>query len=178
MRRRPIYRRPPHGPSKCTPQHHTNSSDVGKRKRSPPHRWYFFQVHPQGNDLSPNGAPCESPGHRPGNVSQKKDKPCKGDTQAVKFQAQVLGQKNPTHLFRPCRACHYFTAQTQGDALGFHIAPRWGWEGVIPRAASPRSGWEGAVPRTASPRSGWEGPPPSLAPFPSSPADPTHILLD
>ena len=41
--------------------------------RGPPPRWRFFQVHPQGNDLSPNGAPCESPGHRPGNVSRKKD---------------------------------------------------------------------------------------------------------
>ena len=26
--------------------------------------------------------------------------------------------------------------QTQSDALGFHIAPRWGWEGVVRRAAS------------------------------------------
>jgi hypothetical protein len=57
--------------------------------------------------------------------------PCKGETHAVKFQAQVLGQKNPTHLLRPYRACHCFTAQTQGDALGFHMAPRWGWEGVV-----------------------------------------------
>ena len=73
--------------------------------------------------------------------------PCKGETHAVKFQAQVLGQKNPTHLFRPYRACHCFTAHTQGDALGFHIAPRWGWEGVIRDAASPRWGWEGRVHR-------------------------------
>jgi hypothetical protein len=48
----------------------------------------------------------------------------------VKFEAQVLGQK-PALLFRPYRACHCFTAQTQGDALGFHIAPRWGWEGRV-----------------------------------------------
>jgi hypothetical protein len=35
----------------------------------------------------------------------------------VKFQAQVLGRK-ATLLLRPYRACHCFTAQTQGDALG------------------------------------------------------------
>ena len=35
---------------------------------------------------------------------------------AVKFRAQVLGQK-ATHLVRPYRACHCFTTQTQGDAL-------------------------------------------------------------
>ena len=71
--------------------------------------------------------------------------PCKGETHAVKFQAQVLGQKNPTHLFRPYRACHCFTAHTQGDALGFHRTPRWGWEGVVRLTASPRWGWEGVV---------------------------------
>ena len=59
-----------------------------------------------------------------------RNKPCKGETHTVKFQAQVLGQKD-TLLLRPYRACHCFTAQTQGDALGFHMAPRWGWEGVI-----------------------------------------------
>ena len=41
--------------------------------------------------------------------------PCKGETHAVKFRAQVLGQK-ATHLLRPYRACHCFTTQTQGDA--------------------------------------------------------------
>ena len=44
---------------------------------------------------------------------------------AVKFRAQVLGQK-ATHLVRPYRAYHCFTTQTQGDALGFHRTPRWG----------------------------------------------------
>ena len=39
--------------------------------------------------------------------------------------------KKATLLWRPYRACKCFTAQTQGDALGFHMAPRWGWEGVI-----------------------------------------------
>ena len=83
--------------------------------------------------------------------------PCKGATHAVKFQAQVLGQKNPTHLLRPYRACHCFTAHTQGDALGFHRTPRWGWEGVVRLTASPRWGWEGVVRLTASARWGWEG---------------------
>ena len=36
-------------------------------------------------------------------------------------------------------------AQTQGDALGFHMAPRWGWGGVVRHAASPRWGWGGVV---------------------------------
>ena len=58
---------------------------------------------------------------------------------AVKFRAQVLGQK-ATHLVRPYRACHCFTAQTQGDALGFHRTPRWGWGGVVRHAASLRWG--------------------------------------
>ena len=61
---------------------------------------------------------------------KKRTKPCKGETQAVKFQAQVLGRK-ATLLLRPYRACHCFTAHTQGDALGFHMAPRWGWEGRV-----------------------------------------------
>ena len=63
---------------------------------------------------------------------------------AVKFRAQVLGQK-ATHLVRPYRACHCFTTQTQGDALGFHRTPRWGWEGRVRDAASPRWGWGGVV---------------------------------
>ena len=54
---------------------------------------------------------------------KKRTKPCKGETQAVKFQAEVLGQK-ATHLLRPYRACHCFMTQTQGDALGFHRTPR------------------------------------------------------
>ena len=48
----------------------------------------------------------------------------------MKFQAQVLGQK-ATLLLRPYRACKCFTVQTQGDALGFHMAPRWGWKGRV-----------------------------------------------
>ena len=56
---------------------------------------------------------------------------------AVKFRAQVLGQK-ATHLVRPYRAYHCFTTQTQGDALGFHRTPRWGWEGVVRLTASHR----------------------------------------
>jgi hypothetical protein len=79
-----------------------------------------------------------------------RNKPCKGETHTVKFQAQVLGQKD-TLLLRPYRACHCFTAQTQGDALGFHMAPRWGWEGVVRHAASPRWGREGSVRHAESP---------------------------
>jgi hypothetical protein len=81
---------------------------------------------------------------------KKRTKPCKGETHTVKFQAQVLGQKD-TLLLRPYRACHCFTAQTQGDALGFHMAPRWGWEGVVRHAASPLWGWEGSVRHAESP---------------------------
>jgi hypothetical protein len=36
-------------------------------------------------------------------------------------------------------------AQTQGDALGFHMAPRWGWGGVVRHAASARWGWGGVM---------------------------------
>ena len=75
---------------------------------------------------------------------KKRTKPCKGETHAVKFQAQVLGQK-ATLLLRPYRACHCFTAHTQGDALGFHRTPRWGWEGRVRFTASARWGWEGVV---------------------------------
>ena len=75
---------------------------------------------------------------------------------AVKFRAQVLGQK-ATHLVRPYRACHCFTTQTQGDALGFHRTPRWGWEGRVRDAASPRWGWGGVVRDAASALWGWEG---------------------
>ena len=42
-------------------------------------------------------------------------------------------------------------AQTQGDALGFHRSPRWGWEGAVRRAVSPCWGWEGVVRRAAVP---------------------------
>ena len=63
----------------------------------------------------------------PWEFRKTRTKPCKGETHAVKFSAQVLGQK-ATLLFRPYRACHCLTAQTQGDALGFHMAPRWGWD--------------------------------------------------
>ena len=101
---------------------------------------------------------------------------------AVKFRAQVLGQK-ATHLVRPYRACHCFTTQTQGDALGFHRTPRWGWEGRVRDAASPRWGWGGVVRHAAfcplglggrdsshgvSPLGSRSATP--AAPFPSSPA--------
>ena len=72
---------------------------------------------------------------------------------ATKFQAQVLGQK-ATHLVRPYRACHCFAAQNQGDALGFHRRPRWGWEDRVRHADSPRWGWGGVVCHAASLRWG------------------------
>ena len=49
--------------------------------------------------------------------------------------ASVPGYRGKLIHF-PTRACHCFTAQTQSDALGFHRSPRWGWEGVVRRAAS------------------------------------------
>ena len=88
-----------------------------------------------------------------GMFCKKRTKPCKGEIHAVKFEAQVLGQK-ATLLWRSYRACKCFTAQTQGDAQGFHIAPRWGWEGVVGRGAFPRWGWEGVVGRADSGRWG------------------------
>ena len=48
-------------------------------------------------------------------------------------------------------------AQTQGDALGFHRSPRWGWEGAVRRAVSPCWGWDGVVRCAASLRWGWDG---------------------
>ena len=77
---------------------------------------------------------CKNEGIALGMFCKKRTKPCKGETHAVKFWAQVLGQK-ATHLVRPYRACHCFTTQTQGDALGFHRTPRWGWEGRVRHAA-------------------------------------------
>ncbi len=69
---------------------------------------------------------CKNEGIALGMFCKKRTKPCKGETcHAVKFRAQVLGQK-ATHLVRPYRAYHCFTTQTQGDALGFHRTPRWG----------------------------------------------------
>ncbi len=58
----------------------------------------------------------------PWEFRKKRTKPCRGETHTVKFQAQVLGQK-PTLLFRPYRACHCFTAQTQGIARAFTERP-------------------------------------------------------
>jgi hypothetical protein len=87
---------------------------------------------------------AQTQGDALGMFRKKRTKPCKGETHAVKFQAQVLGRK-ATLLLRPYRACHCFMAQTQGDALGFHMAPRWGWGGVVRHAASARWGWGGVM---------------------------------
>jgi hypothetical protein len=86
---------------------------------------------------APTGRPAKAQGIALGIFRKISAKPCRGETQAVKFEAQVLGQK-PALLFRPYRACHCFTAQTQGDALGFRIAPRWGWKGRVRLTASSR----------------------------------------
>ena len=101
---------------KCGPSHRS----ITLKRKLPP------QSPTHSHDPSANGAPCESSGHRPGNVSQKSAKPCRGEIPRREILGPSPRPGKPTLLFRPFRACHCFTAQTQGDALGFHMAPRWG----------------------------------------------------
>ncbi len=56
---------------------------------------------------APTGRNAKAQGIALGMFRKISAKPCRGETQAVKFQAQVLGQKGIL-LFRPYRACHCF----------------------------------------------------------------------